>query len=67
MVSEWAEERKLMVIDTNIVRVLYILITFYVEWDVRICRSEAERACIIISVDAQSLHLDLQNVLYRSL
>jgi hypothetical protein len=64
MVSEWAEERKLMVIDTNIVSTSYMLTSVFVEWDVRICRSKAEGTCLIISTDAQSLHLDFQDVLY---
>ena len=67
MVSEWAEERKLMVIDTNIVRPYFYFDICFIEWDVRICRSKTERASFIISIDAQPLYIDLQNVLYSCL
>jgi hypothetical protein len=52
MVSEWAEERKLMVIDTNIVRGICMLSTVFLEWYVRVCGSKTEGASLIISIDA---------------
>ena len=67
MVREWAEERKLMVIDTHIVNYWFSITYIVIEWNVRIRGSEVDGTSIAVSTNAQSVYSGLQDVLHRFL